>query len=88
MKKFFEKIKNYFMKSCEHTAEAKDVIVDKQCDDTILTEEDAVFISPILSNEDKNVDITTKECEEETKEEPVKKPKRKYKKRVKPENKQ
>lgn len=88
MKKFWKKIKSYFMKSCEHTAETKDVVVDKHCGDLVLTEEDLVFISPILPNENKNVDMTTKECKEATKEEPMKKPKRKYKKRVKPENKQ
>ena len=88
MKKFWKKIKSYFMKSCEYTAETKDVVVDKHCDDHILTEEDLVFISPILLNEDNDVDMTTKECKEVIKEEPVKKPKRKYKKRVKPENKQ
>ena len=79
MKKIWKKIKNYFMKSCEHTAEAKDVIVDKHCDDAILIEEDVVFISPILSSKDNDVDTTTKECKEKTKDEPVKKPKRKYK---------
>lgn len=88
MKKIWKKIKNYFIKSCEYTAETKDVIIDKHCDDPVLTEENLVFISPNPTNEDKDVDMTTKECKEETKEEPVKKPKRKYKKRVKPENKQ
>lgn len=88
MKKIWKKIKNYFMKSCEHTAEAKDVVVDKHCGDLVLTGEDLVFVSPILSSEDKDLDAITKECKEKTKEEPVKKPKRKYKKRVKPENKQ
>lgn len=88
MKKFWKKIKSYFMKSCEHTAETKDVVVDKHCGDLVLTEEDLVFISPVLPNEDNGVDMTAKECKEATKEEPMKKPKRKYKKRVKPENKQ
>lgn len=88
MKKFWKKIKSYFMKSCEYTAETKDVIVDKQCGDTILTEEDVVFISTILPSEDQDVNMDAKKCKEETKEEPVKKAKRKYKKRVKPENKQ
>lgn len=87
MKKFWKKIKSYFMKSCEYTAETKDV-VDKHCGDLILTEEDLVFVSPILPNEDKDADATTEQCKEVIKEEPVKKPKRKYKKRVKPENKQ
>ena len=86
MKKIWKKIKNYFMKSCEHTDEAKDVVI--KCDNEILTEENVVYISPILPDEDKDADATTKQCKEETKEEPVKKPKRKYKKRVKPENKQ
>lgn len=88
MKKIWKKIKSYFMKSCEYTAETKDVVVDKHCDDPVLTEEDLVFISPILPNEDKDVDTSINQCKEAIKEEPVKKPKRKYKKRVKPENKQ
>lgn len=88
MKKIWKKIKNYFMKSCERTAEAKDVVIDKHYDDPVLTEENLVFISHNPTNEDKDADATTKQCKEEIKEEPVKKPKRKYKKRVKPENKQ
>ena len=86
MKKIWKKIKNYFMRSCEHTAEAKDVVI--KCDNEILTEEDVVGISPIIQSKDQDVNVNAKECKEETKEEPVKKPKRKYKKRVKPENKQ
>ena len=83
MKKFWNKIKEFFMKGCENTAEVKDVVISGEENQY----PDVVFVKPLEEDKPSFKVIDDVDVYKNTKEESTpKKPKRKYKKKVKSEN--
>lgn len=83
MKKFLNKIKEFFMNSCKSTAEVKDVVISGEENQY----PDVVFVKPLEENESSFKAVEDVDVYKNVKEESApKKPKRKYKKKVKSEN--
>lgn len=83
MKKFWNKIKEFFMNGCKSTVEVKDVVFLEER----IECPDVVFVKPLEEDESSFKVVEDIDVYKISKEESAsKKPKRKYKKKVKSEN--